>query len=311
MRLFEDRYPKGTFKNQQKAGRYFDGILYENLRTYAKNIVKDMTFLGFISSSTLEVGTGKSVFVQQVAEAWEHLLLAEHGIVRPLDIKGVVFKPEDLIDVSKTLPPYSVIILDEWEDSHYWSKLGITLRQFFRKCRQLNLFMLCIIPNFFELPRGYAISRSAFFIDVYFGEDFQRGLFKFYGFPTKKRLFHKGKKEMDYGVVREDFRGEFTDGYVVGRAEYMEKKRKDLENSEELIKPNEVRKKVYLEIAENIKELGVNWDVINKAFGISDATGGRWRAREPDVEVLVSHSSNIISDKDMDDDDYDGERLYP
>ena len=36
----------------------------------AKNITKDMTYLGIITSSTLEVGTGKSVFTQQIAEAY-------------------------------------------------------------------------------------------------------------------------------------------------------------------------------------------------------------------------------------------------
>jgi len=294
MKIFKERYPKGSFKSQKTDGRYIDAFLYENLRTYAKAIVRDLTFLGFISSSTLEVGTGKSVFVQQIGEAWESLLLEEHGIERPLQLEAIVFKPEDLMDVSKKIPKYSVIILDEWEDSHYWSKLGITLRQFFRKCRQLNLFMICIIPNFFELPRGYAVSRSAFFIDVCFGDNFERGLFKFYGFPTKKRLYHKGKKEMDYGVVRPDFVGDFGDGYVVGREAYLEKKRKDLEGTEELIKPNEVRKLVYLEIAENIHKLGVKWSVINKAFGVCERTGGTWRHIEPDVSVLASEQSFII-----------------
>ena len=294
MKIFPERYPKGTFKGQKTDGRYIDGYLYENLRVYAKAIVRDMTFLGFISSSTLEVGTGKSCFVQQIGEAWESLLWDEHKIKRPLQLESIVFKPEDLMDTSKKIPQYSIIILDEWEDSHYWSKLGITLRQFFRKCRQLNLFMVCIIPNFFELPRGYAVSRSAFFIDICVRDGFERGLFKFYSFPTKKRLYHKGKKEMDYGVVKPDFMGDFGDGYVVPREDYLEKKRKDLEGTEELIKPNEVRKSVYLAIAENIRAFGVTWSVINKAFGISDRTGGSWRHIEADGSVSASEQLPII-----------------
>ena len=194
------------------------------------------------------------------------------------------------MDTSKKLPKYSVIILDEWEDSHYWSKLGITLRQFFRKCRQLNLFMLCIIPNFFELPRGYAVSRSAFFIDVYFEEGFERGHFKFYSFPEKKNLFHRGKKEMNYGCVREDFKGEFYDGYVVGREEYLEKKRRDLEGTEELIKPHDVIKRVYLANFDWLLATGMSKGMIAKSFGISERTGQKWRAKED--EPFVSDRAN-------------------
>jgi len=294
MKIFKSRYPKGTFKGQKTDGRFIDGFLYENLRVYAKAIVRDMTFLGFISSSTLEVGTGKSCFVQQLGEAWEGLMWEEHKIKRPLELEAIVFKPEDLMDTSKKIPQYSVIILDEWEDSHYWSKLGITLRQFFRKCRQLNLFMICIIPNFFELPRGYAVSRSAFFIDVCFRDGFERGLFKFYSFPTKKRLYHKGKKEMDYGVVKPDFMGDFGDGYVVGREEYLEKKRKDLEGTEELIKPNEVKKNVFLELFPLLKGFGATTAQLSRAFGVSDRTIARWKAPEPNRSLLDCLPTPII-----------------
>ena len=285
MKIFPERYPKGTFKGQRTDGRYIDGYLYENMRVYAKAIVNDMTFLGFISSSTLEVGTGKSCFVQQIGEAWESLLWEEHKIKRPLQLESIVFKPEDLMDTSKKLPPYSIIILDEWEDSHYWSKLGITLRQFFRKCRQLNLFMICIIPNFFELPRGYAVSRSAFFIDICFRDNFERGLFKFYGFPTKKKLYHKGKKEMDYGVVKPDFMGDFGDGYVVGREEYLEKKRKDLEGTEEVIKPNDVKKRVYLGLYERLKAFGATEKELGALFGVDVKTLYSWRLVEAEGSV--------------------------
>lgn len=282
MRLFPNRYPKGTIPLQREAGRYFDTDLYENLRTYAKNIVKDMTFLGFVSSSTLEVGTGKSVFVQQMGEAWENLLLEEHGIERPLELRGIVFKPEDLIDEALKLPKYSCIILDEWEDAHYWSKLGMTLRQFFRKCRQLNLFMICIIPNFFELPLGYAVSRSAFFIDVYFGDNFERGFFKFYNFPTKKMMFLKGKKTQDYNVVYPNFKGEFRDGYVVPKQDYLDKKRKDLEEKEPLIKPTDVRRVTFYELYEGIKGLGVTDELISKAFRVSLDQMNKWKREGAD-----------------------------
>jgi len=75
------------------------------------------------------------------------------------------------MEIAPNLPKYSCIVLDEWDEKTYFDKLALALRQFFRKCRQLNLFMIIIIPDFFQLPKGYAISRSVFAIDVKFSGD--------------------------------------------------------------------------------------------------------------------------------------------
>lgn len=222
----------GSFTSQQTAGKYIDGFLYSNLEPLAKKIIDDMTFLGIIYSSTLEVGTGKSVLAQELGEAYTELVNKIHGLNIPFNIENIVFTPKDLIDRSFKLPRYSCIILDEWEDAHYWSELGITLRQFFRKCRKLNLFMICIIPDWFQLPKGYAISRSVFAIDVKFEGEFERGYFSFYNFERKKDLYINGKKMYNYKSASPNFSGRFTDGYAVGREEYLKRKQEDLERAD-------------------------------------------------------------------------------
>jgi hypothetical protein len=272
----------GTIKGQQSPGRYMDGYLHENLKTLAKKITDDMTFLVFVFSSTLEVGTGKSVFTQQCAEAITELVNEYHKerISTPLEFtaNNLVFKPEDLIERSFKVPRYSTVILDEWEDAHYWSKLGMTLRRFFRKCRQLNLFMFCIIPNFFECPMGYAVSRSVCAIDVHFAGEFERGFFKFYNFETKKDLYVKGKKTQNYGVVRPNFTGRFTDGYAIPEAEYREAKRKDLDDyDDEEAKKKDPLDKVRLLALKIKKNLPF---ITNKVFaesaGVSETTIYEW-----------------------------------
>lgn len=233
MKVLEKKYPKGTFKGQKTDGRYVDRMLFDNLKLLATKITNDMTFLGICFSSTLEVGTGKSVLCTQIGEIWPELMKEIHNKDVPFDMKHVVFRPEDLIERAFKVPQYSCILLDEWEDAHYWSKLGMTLRKFFRKCRQLNLFILAIIPNFFELPRGYAISRSIFAIDVKFDDNLDRGNYDFYGFKAKKKLYMRGKKEHDYDVQAPDFQGEFFDGYGVPEKEYRRLKRIDMEKYDE------------------------------------------------------------------------------
>ena len=244
MKYCIDKYPKGTYKGQKSDGRYADGYLYENIKHIATKIVDDMTFLGVIFSSTLEVGTGKSVMAQHIGEMYTEQVKQIHGIDLPFDIDNIVFKPKDLIDRAlhndkriRELPKYSCIILDEWEDAHYWSELGVALRKFFRQCRQLNLFMLVIIPNFFQMGPAYAISRSAFAIDVKFGQGYERGYFDFYNFENKKDLYVKGKKTYNYKCVFPNFDGRFVGGYAVGDQEYRDAKFKAFAEQEETKKP--------------------------------------------------------------------------
>lgn len=244
MKILQEKYPKGSYHQQKTDGKYIDGYLYQNLDLLASKIVDDMTFMAVCFSSTLEVGTGKSVLVSQIGEAWTHLMKKKHDIDVPFNSRNCVFKPEDLIERSFELPKYSFIWLDEWEDAHYWSKLGMTLRQFFRKCRQLNLFMMVIIPNFFELRPSYAISRSVFAIDVKFDENLDRGYFDFYNFRAKKDLYVKGKKTQNYKVQRADFSGRFVDGYGIPEPEYRRAKYLDMVASEK----KEVKKKTEIQV---------------------------------------------------------------
>ncbi len=279
MKILEKRYPLGTIPKQQTDGRYVNETLHQNIKLLAKNITKDMTYLGILTSSTLEVGTGKSVFAQQIAEVYLEEVRAIHGIDNHLTMKNLVFRPRDIIERSFKVPRYSVIICDEWEDLHYLSELGKSLRQFFRKCRQLNLFILIIIPNFFQLPMSYAISRSVFLIDVKFMGEFDRGYFSFYNFGKKKNLFVQGRKAQNYDCVKPNFTGRFVDGYVVDRKEYLAAKLKDLEDQENLektkgISEKDIKAKMFYTIYNNLK--GITIDKLSSACGITSRTGDNW-----------------------------------
>ena len=300
MKILKERYPMGSLKNQQTAGRYINATLYENLRILAKTIKKDMTYLGIISSSTLEVGTGKSVFIQQMAEAYLDLVKQIHGIDNRLTMNNIVFSPKELIERAFKIPRYSVILVDEWEDAHYWSELGMSLRQFFRKCRQLNLFMLVIIPNFFQLPQSYAVSRSVFFIDVLFQGEFQRGFFKFYSFNKKKKLYLKGKKQQNYDCEKPDFIGNFTDGYVIPEKEYREKKYLDMlkYDSHQFLNEKQVRIKLFKQVYRGITKMSkeqmlrrfgltkISVKALSQLFDFSGRTGLRYLATDDNGDTL-------------------------
>jgi hypothetical protein len=310
MKILLDKYPKGSYKGQMSDGKFMDGYLYNNLEVLANKIADDMTFLGVIYSSTLEVGTGKSTLATQIGEAWQEIMKRKHNIDVPFTINNVVFKPKDLIERSFKLPKYSCILLDEWEDQTYWSELGRSLRTFFRKCRQLNLFMIVIIPNWFQMNPSYAISRSAFAIDVKFGKDFERGFFSFYSFQAKRALYVKGKKEQNYRVIRPTFSGRFLGGYGVDEAEYRKAKREDLkraEMEEEQAKPTremtevQIKAEIFKQMLEKIP--GMTHKVLINAFGISQRQASRWVAGDigrqnlglsPSPSLEDDYNSNLI-----------------
>jgi len=277
MKVLKEKYPKGSLKYQKTDGRYVDDYLYSNLEIMADTIVKDMTFLGVIYSSTLEVGTGKSVFATQIGEIWEEIIKKKHGIDLNYGTRNIVWRAKELIERSFEIPKYSMILLDEWEDAHYWSELGTTLRAFFRKCRQLNLFILIIIPNFFQLNMSYAIGRSIFAIDVHFGSNFSRGYFRFYGFDSKRKLFLNGKKFHNYKATPPDFTGQFFDGYGVDRKDYIKAKALDLEkwdaDDKKAKSPSEIRAELIRKIYVYLKEKKqVTQEDMSIALGVHQTT---------------------------------------
>lgn len=260
-----------------------DGYLYENIKSLAQNIVKDMTYLGIIFSSTYEVGAGKSTLAQQIGECYTELVNEYHGMDLKFTEDNIIFNPRDLMETAFKLPQYSILISDEWEDLHYWSEMGKSLRHFFRKCRQLNLFIIIIIPNFFQLPPPYALSRSLFAIDVRFKENFDRGLFAFYNYTRKNDLYIKGKKGYNYKVTSPNFIGGFLNGYAIDAKAYSLKKRQDLEKYEtEEGKPLtekdiniKIFNKTYIELK---KSKNISIKDLAKVFGISERTAARWVA---------------------------------
>lgn len=284
MKILEDKYPLGTLPGQKTPGRYFDETLYDNIKICAEKIVDDMQFLGLICSSTYEVRTGKSTFLQQIGEAYTDLVNKMHGLNLTFGMKNIVFNSADLMERAKELPRYSFLALDENDeiDEHYFSKLAKDLRRFFRKSGMLNLFIIIIVPNFFQLKSNYAISRSNFLIDVKFFGKFERGYFSFYNFNKKRELYIKGKKEQNYLVVHPDFSGRFVQGYVVDKEEYLKAKKKDFEEEpeEKKIDEKQIKIELFRQFRKKLPKLSIK--ELSEAFGISQRTSFRWLTDEND-----------------------------
>lgn len=221
-----------------KIDCYMDGGLRKVLNTIAYNIPNDWDSLILISGDGM-VRVGKSVLAQQVGQ---HLALK---LNTGWDCSHIVFSGEELMHKAKTFPMQSVFIYDEargeLDTKKVMEEITKTLMDFFAECGLYNHVIIIVLPDFFDLPKGIAISRSELLLNVYRdrsnkkdseGEDvvkFERGFFEGYHRPSKKKLYILGKKNFnDYGQVKRDFVGHFSDTFTVDKEEYIARKREYL-----------------------------------------------------------------------------------
>lgn len=275
MKVCLDLFPKGSFPGQATDGLYMDETLASNLSILSDRIQDDMMFVFLITGGGM-VRVGKSVLAMQVGQFLTYEVNRIHKLNNEFNIENnLCWRGDDLIEKAMKLKPYSVLILDEGDDlvDNYWSSLSKRLRRFFRKCGQLNLFLILLLPDYFELSRPYAITRSNFLIDVRFFDDFRRGMFSFYGFKKKKELYVKGKKYGDYDIIPPDFTGRFTAAYVLGEEKYRAAKRKDFENDKSTEEPDNKMNSLIpglIKLADRyIEEKNITMEDLCKELGIS------------------------------------------
>ena len=222
-------------------------IMNEQLKTQLdlliKNVVKDWDFTIIISGGG-EVRVGKSVLAMQIATYWTYKIEKIHGIKVPLDIKtNIIFEWKKLIETGNALgqkSKYCALIYDEAGETMEGTKTMRSelrsVRDYLRECGQYNFLNILVLPEYFDLPKGIALTRSTFLLDVYYSATaeglFNRGYFKFYSRKQKKKLYLKGKKELNYHAAPWNFDGRFPNFYPIDEGEYRESKREALKTRE-------------------------------------------------------------------------------
>ena len=231
----QDWFPKGSRKRQREDGFFMEDLLKEQLDIIIKNIRNDWDFTIIITAGG-QVRVGKSVLAMQIGAYWTYQLKELYNIDVPFNVENnFVLDGRNLIETGNRLGkthPYSPLIFDEAGADLEGRKVMSTKTQevldFYRECGQYNLLNILVLPEFFDLPKGIALSRSICLLDVYYSTDrnsiFQRGYFNFYSKRSKKNLYLKGKKDLNYNIVKQDFRGNFRDFYPIDEKKYRELK---------------------------------------------------------------------------------------
>ena len=216
---------------------YMDGYLKENADIIKEQINKaDMDFLGIVDGFE---GVGKSVLAMQLG----------YYIDPSLDVSRICFTADEFKEAVIKAKKGQCVIFDEAITGAFSreaiKQMNVSIVKMMAQIRQKNLFILLVLPSFFDLDRNLAVWRSRFLIHCHFGkENFQRGFFKFANLQKKKLIYFEGKKLYQYpkDLYKWNFWGRFTKFYPLDEDEYRLKKMKSLsEQDYETLSMNKTR----------------------------------------------------------------------
>ncbi len=204
--------------------------------------------------------TGKSTIAVQIAFYLDHTFAANWK-------ERMIFDGNKLIETANKLSPGQAIVYDEakagLDSKKQMEKYTKNLLDFFSQCGNLNLFVIIVLPEFFELPKGIALTQSRFLINCYSPNGYTRGYFEFYNRKDKRYLYIKGTKYLDYTQQKATFTGTFTKYLPFNRLRYERLKTDTLtkirnrENISEVKKREELHRKRVTVLIKKLQELGI------------------------------------------------------
>lgn len=203
---------------QKVEGEYFiDNILRQELDKIKLAVTKkDRDYVMVIDG---EEGSGKSVLAMQIAKYLDP----------DFNLDKLVFNSNQFIDSIKKVKRHSCVILDEaYNASNARASLSEVNRSMVAvatEMRQRNLFVIFVLPTFFDLDKYFALWRCRALIHVYFNKKGRRGKYIIFPKTHKKLLYLNGKKKYDYSKPQSPYPPcDFTNHYVLNEEEYREKK---------------------------------------------------------------------------------------
>ena len=266
--LWQDTKRENTRrKNMQKVTDLAYSMhpnLIKNLDTICYNLGKDFDFVGIITGKGM-VRVGKSVIAQQIG------YYVAHEMNTPFTLKNVVFSGKELIKIAHEIPKNSVLIYDEAREGtsnlRTMENMSKLLGDFFAECGMYNHFIILVMPNYLDLSKTLAVSRSEFLIDCrrYPRKkilknnkeviEFLRGYFDFFGRKEKHTIYIEGKKNNEnYNSEKHrNFDGTFPKFWVLDKEEYDKKKaafvKRDREKKEN---KDQIKYRIALKTLSNI-----------------------------------------------------------
>lgn len=244
---------------------YMDGYLKTNLDAVKTMVGKDWDVVLCVDGPE---GAGKSVLALQMAYYFDPTF----------DCSRVCFTLNEFEEAIYNGKKGQAIVGDEMmrmlNSRSAMSKANKRIIELLAECRQKNLFIILVLPSFFDLDKYAAIHRTTFLVHVYTGNDFKRGFFGFFDFDRKKKLYILGKKMYNHKAVKCNFVGRFYEYYPVIEEEYRRRKRDSLRREREDDQGDTTMRSLRLDscLYYMYKKLRVAQRTIEKDLGIPHQT---------------------------------------
>lgn len=300
-RVCKELYPAGYSYNRHD-GFYMEDTLKNQIDFLINNISDDWDFTIIISGGG-EVRVGKSVLAQQIGAYWTQQMYEKYGIKNKFTLKNLVFNSEKLIEIGHKLgqdKKHDAIIYDE-AGADIASKKVLTARtkavmDYFRECGQYNFLNILVIPDFFDLPKSIAVTRSIFLLDVFYkvnhqNNKFQRGHCKFFSRPAKKELYKYGRKEWDYNAAAADFPARFYKFYPLDEEKYREMKNKAFKSR---------GKNLTVRQKKQIAHRNAAWWLLHNKFKVTETKIAKYMYEITGKKIDRSSISDAIKDMQPD-----------
>ncbi len=147
----------------------------------------------------------------------------------------ICFNGEEFVKRVTEAKQYSAVLYDEARSGlnarRSMSQMNLLLTNLLSKIRQKNLFIIMVLPSFFDMDKNIALWRSMALCHVYekYNKktcELERGYFSWYNRAQKKYIFLAGKKFYSYkGDI--SFHGSFRKYYPVDEEKYRARKTAD------------------------------------------------------------------------------------
>jgi len=198
---------------------FVDPVLRNELDKVRYRVLKkDFDFVTIIDGRE---GSGKSVLGMQMGAYLDP----------DFSLDNIVFTSEEFIKKIKDpkTKKGACIMLDEAFNAinsrASMTEVNRSMGAVATEMRQKNLFIIIILPSFFDLDKQFAIHRASSLIHVYLKDDVERGQFIIFPRQQKLHLYLNGKKTYNYSKPKSPFPPcKFPNHYPVNEEEYRLKK---------------------------------------------------------------------------------------
>lgn len=250
---------------------YMDDSLRANLDILKKAVSRNWD--GIIMIDGIE-GSAKTTLAGSIA----------YYLNNRYSLNSVVFTQEQFTQAVDNARAMEVIHWDEFIfgglSTEALNKVQNELIKKMTTIRKKQLFIILLMPWFFMMRPYFAIGRSRCLIHCYTPDGITRGLFKFYSYDNKQKLYHWGKKDYNYRKTKENFTGRFTDTYGLfwDTLEYDKKKEKaikEISKDKSETMANRLNRLFPL-VAYCHRDLKMTYEKLSKVTKVPPATLRHW-----------------------------------